>query len=502
MRYILTPEEMRKADSIAINQYGVPSIVLMENAARSSAIFINEIVEDEGLVDPEFVFFCGSGNNGGDGFALARHLYNSYSVQIYWIGDESKMSEETHTNFLAARKLGIPMIKLESEKDVEKLILDSEIIGDAMIGVGGSENIRGLALKILEKIKSSQALKIAIDAPTGLNTLNGFANEYCFEADYTITMFTYKLGLLLNKGIDYSGDILVANLGVPDSIVKDIAKTFAYDYDDLAELLPLRRKVSSKFDYGRVLIIAGSERYPGAAALAANASIKSGAGLTILASTSFHPALLPEVIRFPLPSTNGGSISLAAFEVLQEELEKSDSIAIGPGLTDNTDTLSLVQKILYNYGSKKKIVIDADALKTLNSTSSLNKNIILTPHCGELSRITGVPRKEIEAHSFFVAKEWAEKMNCIIHLKHYPSVSTDGEYSYLCLAGNPGMATGGSGDVLTGIIATFLARGLQPLTAVSLAAFVHSLAGDLYAEEFGMETLTASSLIDFLPKVL
>lgn len=502
MKSILTPEEMRLADSTAIDHFGVPSIVLMENAARSSAIYIRQFIEDEGLLDPEFVFFCGSGNNGGDGFALARHLFDSFKVRIFWIGDETKMSEETRTNFLAASKLGIPMFKLETEQDVDNLQLDAEIIVDALIGVGGSENIRGLALNILKKIKEVEALKIAIDCPTGLNSLTGVANEFCFEADYTITMYTYKLGLLINQGPDYCGEIFVAELGVPNSIVKKIAKTFAYEDGDHLNLIPNRKRVSSKFDYGRVLIIAGSERYPGAACLTANASIKSGAGLTILATTSFHPALLPEVIRYPLPKTNSGSISLAAFEILQDELEKADSIAIGPGLTDNPETIDLVHKILEMYKDKKKIVVDADGLRAIDGKAKLSKNIVLTPHSGELSRIINIERNEIEQSAFFVSKDWARKMDCIIHLKYVPPITTDGDLAYLCLAGNPGMASGGSGDVLTGIIATFLARGLDTLSATSLAAYVHALAGDIYANEFGMETLTASSLIDLLPEVL
>lgn len=502
MKYILTPDEMRQADSLAINHYGVPSIVLMENAARSSSMYIQQIIEEEGLIEPEFTFFCGSGNNGGDGFALARHLCGLYNVKIYWIGDESKMSEETRINYLSAKNLGIPCVKLESEEDVEQLEIVSEIIVDALIGVGGSENIRGLALSILKKIYNSPALKIAIDSPTGLNTLTGKANEFCVQADYTITMFAYKLGLLINDGLEKSGEIYVAGLGVPNSIVEKFARTFAYEYEDLFKLIPERKRISSKFEYGRVLIIAGSERYPGAAALCANASIKSGAGLTILASTSFHPMLLPEVIRLPIIPTAGGTISEKSLSILEEEIEKADSIAIGPGVTDNPETISLIRQVIERYKDSKKIVVDADGLKAISFDSVLSKNIVITPHCGELSRIINIQRTEIENNAYFVAKEWASKLDCIVHLKYVPPITTDGESSYLCLAGNPGMASGGSGDVLTGIIATFVARGLEPLIATSLGAFVHALAGDFYVEQYGMETLTASALIDFLPEVL
>mgnify|MGYP001134834505 CR=1 FL=1 len=502
MKYILTPEEMRKADAEAIEKYRIPSEILMENAARSSAIYIEQIFEERNLIAPKIAVFCGSGNNGGDGFALVRHLFNKFEVKIFWIGDESKMSPETRMNFESVKAIGVPIEKIETLEQLEKINLNYDVLIDAMIGVGGSENIRGIALDILKKLKEVQSLKIAIDSPTGLNTLNGFANPYCFEADYTITMYTYKLGLLINEGQNYSGQILVAELGSPKFIVEQISKIFAYCEMDIQRIIPKRKRISSKFDYGRVLIIAGSERYPGAAALAANASIKSGAGLTVLASTTFHPAVLPEVIRFPLPSTTDGSISIRSIEILRDEIERADSVAIGPGLSDNLETIQLVEQIVEEYKNKKRIVIDADALKAIEPSKKMTKKVVITPHCGELSRIIEMPRREIEQNSFFVAKEWAEKLNCIIHLKFVPSVTTDGEFSYLTLNGNPGMATGGSGDVLTGIIATMLARGIEPLQAASISAFIHSLAGDKYSSRYGMETLTASSLIDILPEIL
>ncbi len=502
MKYILTPEEMKIADTTAIEKHKIPSEILMENAARSSAIFIEKIFEQNGILEPKIALFCGSGNNGGDGFALARHLFNKYQIQIFWIGNENKMSPETRMNFNCAKAIGIQLVKLETTEQVENLNLNFDVAIDALIGVGGSENIRGIALDILKKLKRFRGIKIAIDSPTGLNTLNGFANPFCFDADYTITMYAYKLGLLINDGIKQSGKIFVAELGAPNFIIEGVSKTFAFAEEDIPQILPPRKRISSKFDYGRVLIIAGSERYPGAAALSANASIKSGSGLTILASTSFHPAVLPEVIRLPLPATTSGSIALSSFEILESEIERADSIAIGPGITDENETLELVKKIVNKYKDTKKIVIDADALKIIEPSLKLSKNIVLTPHCGEFSRITKLNRNGIEQNAFFAAKEWSEKLNCIIHLKYVPPVTTDGNISYLTLNGNPGMATGGSGDVLTGIIATMLGRGLPPLQATSFASFIHSLSGNKYAAKYGMETLTASSLIETLKEII
>lgn len=502
MIFILTPEEMSLADKTASADYNISSALLMENAARSSAIYIKEILQEEGFIGTKITFFCGSGNNGGDGFALARHLFDYYDVEVFWIGDEAKMSPETRANFLAVNKIGVPIRKLNSTQEIEQLEIKANCIVDALIGTGGNENIRGFALDILKKLKTASAIKIAIDCPTGLNSTTGVANEYCFDADYTITMFAAKLGMMLNDGIEKCGKILLASLGAPMKILESVAKTFALEDTDVKDLLPKRKRVSSKFDYGRVLIISGSKQYPGAAALAANASVRSGAGLVHLATTYFHSALFPEVIQIKLPETDDGTISREAFECLKSEVEKSDSVAIGPGIGSNPETLELIRNIVEYIGDSKPLVIDADALRIVEPTMKLSKNVVLTPHTGEFSRFSNVDRKDIERDSYFIAKEWAERLGCVLHLKYVPSITTDGNFAYLNLAGNPGMASGGSGDVLTGIIASFLARGMTPLVATALASFVHSRAGDSYAEKFGYETLTPSVLIDFLRKVL
>lgn len=502
MMFILTPEEMSLADKSASVDYNISSALLMENAARSSAIYIREILQEKGFTNAEIIFFCGSGNNGGDGFALARHLSDYYNVSVFWIGDETKMSPETRANFLAVNKIGIPIRKLNSTQEIEQLEIEADCIVDALIGTGGSENIRGLALDILKKLKTASAIKIAIDCPTGLNSTTGVANAYCFDADYTITMFVPKLGMMLNDGIEKCGKILVASLGAPAKILESIAKTFALEDTDIKDLLPKRKRVSSKFDYGRVLVIAGSRQYPGAAALAANASVRGGAGLVHLATTYFHSALFPEVIQIKLPETDDGTISGKSFECLKSEIEKADSVAIGPGIGSNPETLELVRKIVKYIGKSKPLVIDADALRIVKPTMKLAKNVVLTPHTGEFSRFSSIEREDIERNSYFIAKEWAKRLGCVIHLKYVPSITTDGNFTFLNRAGNPGMASGGSGDVLTGVIASFLARGMTPLAATALASFVHSRAGDSYAEEFGYETLTPSVLIDFLRKVL
>jgi len=500
MLNILTPKEMYAVDSYSINQYGIQAAILMENAARSSAIFINQIILEHNLKNPRIIIICGSGNNGGDGFALARHLFENFSIKCFWLGDIDKMSNETKTNFLAAKKIGIDLIKIETEESLNYIDFNCDVLIDSMIGVGGSENIRGIALSILQKIKGISALKITIDAPTGLNTETGLASEFCFQADYTITMFAIKTGMLLNDGMEVCGKIKIANLGSPTKVIKDYSKISILEREDLAKVLPKRKKKSSKFDYGRVLIIAGSRKFPGAAALTANAAIKSGAGLVELCTNYLHSAVLPEVIPHFLDESEFGSIDDTGhnLDLILEKAEKSNAIAIGPGISDNQYALNLCNQVLKHVSKEIPIVIDADALRIINKDTILRKNIILTPHCGEFSRITGIERKEVEIYAHNFAKEWAEKFDCIVHLKNVPSITSDGYSSYWNIFGNSGMATGGSGDVLTGIVVSLLSQGLEPLLATAAASFIHSQAGDKYAEKYSERTLTASGLIEMI----
>lgn len=502
MLYILTPEQMRAADSVAINDIGVPGAILMENAARSCAEILFEQVFPLFPVKPTIILLCGSGNNGGDGFALARHLTGEADVFIYWIGKEESMSPETRTNFKALKKLNIPVFHIENEKQINNLSFECDILVDSLIGVGGSENLRGLVVPILQKANLSDSVKIAIDAPTGLNTETGNAHDDSFRADYTVTMFAVKTGMLLNEGMNLCGNIFIAGLGVPESLANSFSDTLSMEFQDLINYFPARKRISSKFDYGKILIIAGSKKYPGAAALTSNAAITCGAGLVKLFTTKIHHSLLPEVIPFELDSTPDGFISGNNLDTILSECEKSDVLVIGPGLGDNDETISLVKKILKKVDKNLPVIIDADGLRAIDKKSKLRQNIVLTPHTGEFSRIIGVEREIIEKDSLYIAREWSKKLNCVIVLKHVPVIISNRVKTYLNLNGNPGMATGGSGDVLTGIIASLVAQGLSVYDSAVAGVFIHAAAGDYYASQYSMQTLTATGIIDSLKHVV
>lgn len=501
MFYILTPDETRLADSTAINEYNIKGELLMENAARSASDILVDILLESEIENPSILVLCGSGNNGGDGFALARHLSNFFDVRIIWIGNEDRMSPETKQNFEIIKKLGISHEKVLSDIDLNELDFKCDLICDALIGVGGNEDLKGVVIDVLRKANTTDAYKVAIDVPSGLNAHTGFAHQDAFEADLTITMFAPKTGMLLNDGIDICGEIEIASLGAPDRIVADIANIGVLEDEDVEELLPFRDPVSSKFDYGRVLIIAGSEKMPGAAALTANAAIKSGAGLVYLMTPKLHPAIKPEIIPTVLPTDDNGYISYSAKEMILAAAEKADVIAIGPGIGFSNEIKQLISELLDELLPDLPIILDADAIRALDITKTYNRNLILTPHIGEFSLMTGIPREEIYDNHSLLVEDFTRKLNCTVLLKHIPSIVTDGGFSIWNLGGNPGMSTAGSGDVLTGIISSLLGQGLEPLEAVSVGAFIHSKAGDNYAENYSESSLTATDLINELDNV-
>jgi NAD(P)H-hydrate epimerase len=380
---------------------------------------------------------------------------------------------------------------------LRRLFSDFDIIVDAMIGVGGSENLKGDVNDILNWVKDKDSLKCAIDVPTGLNSLTGKASDNCFEAAMTITMFAEKIGLLINQGADKSGFVNVADLGAPSSVLIDVAKIFKFNIEDIKLFLPKRKPNTSKFDYGRVLIVAGSAKYPGAAALTANAAISMGTGLVELFTEVIHPSLLPEII---VHSGQSDNYFENQFDEILHCVEKADSIVIGPGL--GHENIGFAKKLIEAIPNDKKIIVDADAIAALDYNNCYNNNLIITPHLGEFTRLIDVDRNEIDDKTLDNCIEVAKNMNIIVHLKHYPSITSDGTISFLTTEGNPGMATAGSGDVLSGIIGALAGLGLNSLRAAAMGAYIHALAGDNYADEFDEYSLTASKIIERIPYVL
>jgi NAD(P)H-hydrate epimerase len=491
MKYYLNKQQSYDLDKFAIENIGISGQILMENAAYSTFNKIMQLTETQNVKC--ILILCGTGNNGGDGFALGRYLSNDFNVTIYFNGNVEKMSNETLNNYNIAKNLDINIIN-----DLDEVLKNKyDVIIESLVGIGADENINDNLQELLNKINKYQAIKIAIDSPAGLNVDNGIANVNCFIADYTFTMFSEKIGLFINDGLKYAGKVIKVNLSLPNRYINQFTKIKSIESIDLLNIYKKRDKNSSKFDFGRIGIIAGSKDMLGAGALTANAAISSGAGLVHLISTDRHSALLPEVICHTFPQNDYGTLSLKNLNEILEIIDKCDVIAIGPGISNNRDILNLSIKII-EHCENKKIIIDADALKCIDANSKLNKNFILTPHIGEFANIICEDRTKIQENRINLTRDWAIKLDCNIILKGYPTIITDGYDIYLNLTGNAGLATAGSGDVLTGILSAVYSRYEDPILASAIATYIHGKIADDFTKNYSQSGLSASKIIDGL----
>jgi NAD(P)H-hydrate epimerase len=407
------------------------------------------------------------------------------------------MSAETRVNYDIVRKMQIPMYENVELSFVFEILKESDIVIESLIGVGADENLRGNTPALLKLLNYADAMKIAIDVPAGLNANTGRAHIDAFSADITLTMFASKLGMFLNDGPNHCGEIIVCNIGAPLHLPQENSYLCLND-ESAREILGIREQNSDKFEFGRVLVIAGSDSMPGAAALTANSAIKSGAGLVELLTTSVHPALLPEVIAHKLKANPDGTISADNKDLILSRCIKATSIVIGPGIGTNESALKMFNEIISKF-PEIPIVIDAEGLRILDNEFKSNKNLILTPHIYEFSKLAVQSVDEIQKDLIGIAKEFATNHHCTLLLKSHPTIITNGDRTILNIGGNSGMATAGSGDVLSGIIGTMAGQSDDLINSTSLAAFVHSRAGDLYSAENDEYTLSASSIIDYLP---
>ncbi len=502
MYCIVTPEQMRRADAAMTEAFAVPPLLLMENAARSAADLIFSIWREHDMSDPLVHVFCGAGNNGGDGFALARHLYEHCRLHIFHVGDTTKMTEETRTNYAIAQRLGIPVYYLATDEDVRQADTDCDCAIDALMGVGGSEFPRGTVLPLLQKLAATDALTIAIDVPTGMNAATGACHSDCFRADYTITMEYPKTGMYLGDADEFCGEILIAPFGVPDHLVASLNPVWTLADEDVRSILPHRKRRTSKHDYGTVVVIGGALHMPGAPVLAAHAALGIGAGRVRLLAPCMHAAVKPEVMATELAVTDRGTISPDALPVLLEYAQQAQAIVFGPGLGDDERTIEMGREFIQIMSQRMPVVVDADGLRCISREEHYNSNVILTPHYGEFARLIGTSYAEMPANFHELAVEWAQKLNCTLLLKQVPTVISDGETTFWNITGNPGMATAGSGDVLSGFIGGLAAQNTEPLYAAALGAWLHARAGDEYALRNSEETLTASALIDYMGHAL
>lgn len=507
---VVDSKTMRLLDEIAIKRYGIPGIVLMENAGRGAA----EVILKKYPLLNKVSIFAGKGNNGGDGFVIARHFRNKgFDATVYLLAKESDVKGDAKINLDIWKKMGGEICAIKKNIDIKKYaskIRHSQLIVDAIFGTGLSLNINGIYKNGIEFINSLNKKVVSIDVPSGIDASTGKALGCCVKADMTITMALPKVGLIAYPGADYAGNLEVVDIGMPKNIIDaaDI-KCETIDKDFIKGVLKKRPKNSHKGTFGHVLVLAGSVGKTGAAAMTCLGAMRSGTGLVTLGiSESLNPIMeekLTEVMTEPLPETKSKTLGAVSFEKIKTIAKDKQAIAIGPGLTTTTDVKEVVLKIIQE--TRIPMVIDADAANVLKGNMDMLKKakapIILTPHPGEMARLLGLSTKDVQADRINIASRFAIKNNVILVLKGARTVIAEPSGRvYINMTGNAGMATAGTGDVLTGMVAGFIAQGYLPIDAARVGVYMHGLAGDCIAKKIGEIGMMAGDILNILPNVL
>ena len=498
MKYAAGREEMQAVDACSIEEYGIPGIVLMEKAAMAMEEIILQCVPE----DKKIVIVAEKGNNGGDGLALARLLTaRGRRTVVYEIGAINTASESYLTQKNILEKLGIPM--------VETLPLDGDVYVDAIFGVGLKRDVTGIHAQVIESINRLDAMKVAVDVPSGVDAGTGRVLGVGFQADLTITFGLHKLGLLLYPGAALAGQVKVCDIGFPAGAVEKISpKACYYEPEDLKGL-PARNPWSNKGSYGKVLVIAGQKNMAGASVLAGKAAYRSGCGLVRIFTPEDNrqivQTLLPDAILTTWQDQGGRSW----MDQLEEACSWADTIIIGPGMGRSRQAEEQIKTVLGC--AKVPLVIDADGLNTLAVMLSEEKDkalyeaypaaIVLTPHLMEMSRLTGRDVSKIRQNLVETAEMLAGRDRVVVLKDARTVIAGSGEKIYINVSGNHGLAVGGSGDVLSGIIGAFLAGGLSPRKAAEMAVYCHGLAGDLGSRAGDSRSLMASDLPELLGQV-
>lgn len=506
---IFTAEQMRAFDKAASEQFHIPSIVLMENAALRVVEFLEQ--QFAPLSNKKILVLCGKGNNGGDGFAIARHLQGSAQVTVFMASTPGDLKGDALINFKILRAGGAAIAHAGTRSG--DLRWDAfDIVVDALLGTGFSGEIRGEELKhTLEMASLAPAPVVAVDIPSGLNADTGEAAEEALKADYTVTLAAPKRGLFLGHGLDLCGEIWVGGIGTPERLMESTETGISVFNRQAAQesATKLKRPLDAhKGDAGRVLILGGSFGMSGAPTMSAQAALRAGAGLVTAALPQrivpIFAASQNEAMSRSLLDDAQGRLVEASFEDVPRLWENMDVVALGPGLSRGSGTLDFARRVIEKCPAP--LIVDADALYALRPIVKQTKErpapTILTPHPGEMGELMQMEIKALQQSRLETATACAEKFNAYVVLKGARSViaTPQGEL-FVNLTGNPGMATGGSGDVLTGLIAGLLAQLKETQSATLLGVYAHSLAGDLVYQSKG-NGLLAGDISHELPRAL
>ncbi len=501
--------QIRKIDDYAIIKLGLPGIVLMENASRE---IYEKIISS--FVFNSIGFVCGKGNNGGDGFATARHFVNAgYKVKVIYLGNKSEMTPDCKINFSVLKKMenlhsNLLITKYKSIKTLSSL-KNYDLICDALLGSGAKGKLREPFLSIVHSLNRMQKFKVAIDIPTGLDVDKGYGEDI-FQSDLTITLGGFKKGLFFGDGYSHVGEIKKGRIGVSDNFLETITTNdYLIEPEDAFIGLPKKAKDIHKYSAGKVLNICGSESFPGAAVLTSKAALKIGAGASILAFPKSIRNLiqkkLGEVVVQTYEDDNNGFLTEINVDELLPKIKWADIVTIGPGISRSKKTQNAVLKVLRGRDFRN-IIIDADAVFALNKSRYKNinlKNSILTPHIGEFADLIGISVSDLKQDALKYGRSFANNTGAYLVLKGAPTIIfTPSGDALINSSGNPSLAKFGTGDVLTGTIAGLLSQQNDIEKAVVSAVYIHGLAADLLVVSKTEYSLLASELLSYLPNTI
>ncbi|MGH9685250.1 MAG: NAD(P)H-hydrate dehydratase [Candidatus Acidiferrales bacterium] len=515
---ILTAAEMREVDRLTTERYGIPSLTLMENAGKSVVEFIQQRFPN--ILRRRIVVLCGKGNNGGDGLVVARHLLDAGAkpaVYLLAAPDELRRDGATTLQRWQNSSGELHVVHDSSQWTASKIAFgSSDVIVDALLGTGVRGPVEGLLQQVINDVNRRPAGSsvVAVDIPSGISADAGASLGDAIRADYTVAFTAPKPGLISAAGSAFAGRLCVMHIGSPRELVEKVGQgnvrwLEAREFEDFALA---RQPASNKGDYGHALIVAGSVGKSGAAVLASWAALRAGAGLVTVATPAPVQPLIaphtPEIMSVPLAATDAGTVSARCLKDHQFDdlFERKNALAIGPGLSTHAETQEFVRTVV-GMRSRIRIILDADGLNAFAGRTAELKDpksaIAMTPHPGEMARLLGSSVDEVQAHRFETARKAAADWNAHVILKGHQTViaAPDGRV-WINSTGNPGMATGGTGDVLAGMLAGLTAQFVEydwP-SVLCFGVYLHGLAGDIAAAEVGEVPLTASDLIRAIPR--
>lgn len=498
-------EQVRKAEHTAYDM-GMPPLRLMENAGSAAARIIRENYE---VRNKRIIIVCGKGNNGGDGFVVARKLKEyGADTRIVLAGDMPTTNEASEMR-IRARDIGIPIVSYRTEPtSVSALIKSADILVDAIFGIGFKGAVRKPTDSLIRFMCAVGKPIVSLDIPSGANADTGAVEGDCIKADITVSFIALKPAHAISPAVDYCGRIITADIGIYDEAVNNIdTKLYSIDKDDIGRLFKKRRKDSHKGDFGTSLAICGARGMSGAAVISASAAVRCGAGIVKCAVPEgvcgIVAGYMPEYMVYPMPQTESGGMAVSAYDKIMELANKSDAVLIGCGLGSDPQTVNLVKSLLKKIN--KPVVLDADGINAIAGDISILKKMsapaVLTPHPGEMARLCGVTSKEIQSNRFKYAREFAQENNVILLLKGANTIVACGDTAYINLTGSPSMATAGSGDMLSGMILSFITQGMGMVDAVRAAVCMHGLAGEMAEKKYSQRFVTPSDMINELAEL-